>query len=59
VFKNIARSFALVLFLALAAAPAASLHAQSVVSGGDPEPTGEPDTVQIITIAALVALAVS
>jgi hypothetical protein len=48
-FQAIARRFALVLALTVFAAPMSRIYAQSatstpsVVTGSDPQPTGEPD----------------
>ena len=56
-FKNLARRSALLLALALIVAPVSRAAAQSVVSGGDPEPTGE--SVGISTGSALQALALA
>lgn len=62
-FKQVAHSSLLFLMVASLVAPANRIYAQSatvtVVSGGDPEPTGEPDSATTIEFAALVALAVS
>ena len=61
--KKIAQSSLLFLVVASLAAPATHMYAQSatpsVVSGGDPEPTGEPDVTTISAIAILLAMPVS
>lgn len=61
--KKIAQNSLLFLVVASLAAPVTRLYAQSaspsVVSGGDPEPTGEPDVATTLAFAALVAMAVS
>lgn len=62
-FKKVAHSTLLFLLVASFATPVTRMYAQSatasVVSGGDPEPTGEPDVATTIEFAALVAMAVS
>jgi hypothetical protein len=64
VFKNAAKKSALFLALIIAlTAPASRIYAQSVVSGGDPEPTGEPRPIpgavpsSVILIPYLISLA--
>ena len=60
--KKIVQISLLFLVVASLAAPATRMYAQSattsVVSGGDPEPTGEPDIAIIAAIAILTAIPV-
>ena len=60
---KIAQNSLLFLVVASLAVPVTRMYAQSatpsVVSGGDPEPTGEPDVATTLAFAALVAMAVS
>lgn len=62
-FKQVAHSSLLFLLVASFVTPVTRIYAQSatvtVVSGGDPEPTGEPDSATRIELAVLVAMAVS
>ena len=69
-FKAITQRFALILALTLFTLPASRMHAQSaaptpsVVTGGDPQPTGEPDpppkpktnAMPVLVLTTLVAL---
>lgn len=60
-FKKIVSTSSILLALTLFAAPTHTLYASTVaiVSGGDPEPTGEPDKIAVVILAAQLALAVS
>jgi hypothetical protein len=67
VFKKIARRYALALALAVLASPVGRTYAQStapppsptVVTGGDPQPTGESVESWIHLLPVLVALGLS
>ncbi len=61
--KKVAPVSALLLAFALLVSPAGILHAQTsststpaVVTGGDPEPPGEPSVITALAMAALISL---
>ncbi len=54
--KAIARTSALVLTLALFSVPGTQANAQSVVTGGDPQPTGEAVLRVIFLLPSLTVL---
>jgi hypothetical protein len=56
VFKSIARRSALALTFTLFAAPLAAIHAQSIVTGGNPVPTGESTPTIFVVLPFLTAL---
>ena len=62
-FKKIAHKSALFLALIVLVAPVRSTFAQSsggdITTGGDPQPTGEPNILMVFVQAALTALALS
>jgi hypothetical protein len=64
VFKTIAHKSALILALTVLTAPVSRMYAQAagsapqptVVTGGDPQPTGESQVIWILLLSSLTSL---